>query len=975
MQAVLRKAFGPQARQLTKVLRRPLSSATQHEVKSELADAYEPRHIGPQEHDMEAMLKVCGVNTIKELIDETIPLHLRRDRELRLPEALGEQEALADFQKIMSKNKVFRSHIGQGYYPNFTPSVILRCLLENPSWYTPYTPYQAEIAQGRLEMLLNFQTMICDLTGMEISNASLLDEGLAAAEALVLCMNATRKRMTVVLSSDCFAQTLAVCETRLSALGLKVIITDDIESALDDTVCGVLTQYPCTHGTVKDFNALNEKIHAAGAKSVMATDLLACTVLTPPGEMGADVVVGTNQRFGVPMGFGGPHAGFLATKEEYKRKVPGRLIGVSMDSRGKKAYRLSLQTREQHIRRDKATSNICTAQALLANISAAYAIYHGPKGLKKIGERVHRNAVTLSEHLKDIEGVKVVSGEFFDTLCVEVANADAIIQKAQSMEVNLRKIDSTKVCLSIDETTTIQHLQDLITVFGGDASDITPSSSSPVSHLARASPFLTHPVFNSHHSETGMMRYLYNLEKRDLGLNTAAMPLGSCTMKLNSASCMLPVTWGTVNNIHPFVPAAQREGYADLIGKMEGYLAEITGFHSISLQPNSGSQGEYTGLMAIAAYHRSMGNAQRITCLIPTSAHGTNPASAAFAGMKIVVIKCDIEGNIDLDDLEAKAEKHKDTLSSLMVTYPSTHGVFEERIKEACEIIHSRGGQVYMDGANLQAQVGYMTPADLGADVCHLNLHKTFCIPHGGGGPGLGPIGVVEHLAPFLPSHPEIDMGGKQSFGTVSAAPWSSASILPISYMYIRMMGPDGLKRATEAAILSANYMLTRLKNHFPVLYTGTHGRCAHEFIMDIRPFKKYDITEEDVCKRLMDFNLHAPTMSWPVSGTLMWEPTESEPKWEVDRMCDAMIQIRKECDDISSGKVEAKDGPLRNAPHTADIIASDEWERPYTRMEAAYPLASLKNAKYWPYVGRIDNVYGDKNVICSCPPLSDYEE
>jgi len=588
---------------------------------------------------------------------------------------------------------------------------------------------------------------------------------------------------------------------------------------------------------------------------------------------------------------------------------------------------------------------------------------------------VHRNAVTLSEHLSNVKGVKVVSGEFFDTVCVEVANPDAILEKAQSMEINLRKIDSTKICISLDETTTTQHLQDLITIFGGDASDLSvTSSSTPVSHLHRVSPFLTHPIFNSHHSETGMMRYLYNLEKRDLGLNTAAMPLGSCTMKLNSASCMVPVTWGTVNNIHPFAPEDQYRGYKELIDKMEGYLAEITGFHSISLQPNSGSQGEYAGLMSIAAYHRSMGNGHRITCLIPTSAHGTNPASAAFAGMKIVVIKCDAQGDIDLKDLEEKAEKHKYTLSALMVTYPSTHGVFEERIKEACEIIHNRGGQVYMDGANLQAQVGYMTPADLGADVCHLNLHKTFCIPHGGGGPGLGPIGVVEHLAPFLPSHPEIDMGGVQSFGTVSAAPWSSASILPISYMYIRMMGPDGLKRATEAAILSANYMLTRLKDHFPVLYTGTHGRCAHEFIIDIRPFKKYDITEEDVSKRLSDFNLHAPTMSWPVSGTLMWEPTESEPKWEVDRMCDAMIQIRKECEDVMSGKIKAKDGVLRNAPHTADTIASDKWERPYTRMEAAYPLPSLKDAKYWPYVGRLDNVYGDKNVVCSCPPLEDYE-
>jgi len=971
MQAVLRKSFGPQAKCLRRVLRRPLSTLSP--LFTELMDAYEPRHIGPQEHDKQEMLRVCGVNTMQELIDETIPQHLRRDRELRLPAALGEQDALETFREIMNNNKVFRSHIGQGYYPNFTPSIILRCLLENPSWYTPYTPYQAEIAQGRLEMLLNFQTMICELTGMEISNASLLDEGLAAAEALVLAHNTTRKRDTVLLSSDCFRQTLAVCDTRLSALGLTVKIVDDIESSLDDSVCGVLTQYPCTNGKVKDFTALNEKIHAAGAKSVMAADLLACTVLKPPGEMGADAVVGTNQRFGVPMGFGGPHAGFLATKEEHKRKVPGRLIGVSLDSRGKKAYRLSLQTREQHIRRDKATSNICTAQALLANISAAYAIYHGPEGLKAIGNRVYNHAVTLAENLNALDGVNIVNNEFFDTLCVEVADSDAIVAKAHSMEINVRKIDSTKVCISLDETTKTKHLVDLITIFGGDGVTST-SSPSPVAHLQRVSPFLTHPIFNSHHSETAMMRYLYNLEKRDLGLNTAAMPLGSCTMKLNAASCMLPVTWPTVNNIHPFVPADQRQGYAQLISEMEEYLGEITGFDGISLQPNSGSQGEYAGLMAIAAYHRSQGNDHRVTCLIPTSAHGTNPASAAFAGMKIVVIKCDIEGNIDLKDLEQKAEKHKDTLSALMVTYPSTHGVFEEKIKEACEIIHNRGGQVYIDGANLQARVGYMTPANFGADVCHLNLHKTFCIPHGGGGPGLGPIGVKSHLCPFLPSHPEIDMGGAQSFGTVSAAPWSSTSILSISYMYIRMMGPDGLKRATETAILSANYMLTRLKEHYKVLYTGTHGRCAHEFIIDLRPYKKHDITEEDIAKRLMDFNLHAPTMSWPVSGTLMWEPTESEPKWELDRMCESMIQIKRECDEILSNNINPKDGILRNAPHTADMIASAEWDRPYTRMQAAYPIPSLKDNKYWPYVGRIDNAYGDKNVYCTCPPLESYE-
>lgn len=965
---------------MSRALRRPLSKLASATVERRVMDDdYEPRHIGPQAGEISAMLAECGAKSMTQLMDETIPHNLRRGRELNLPEALGESEALASFRQIMDQNKIFRSHLGQGYFPTLTPSVILRCMLENPSWYTPYTPYQPEISQGRLEMLLNYQTMVCELTGMEISNASLLDEGLAAAEAGIMTYNVYKgKRKRFLISSDCYPQTISVCTTRLPPLGLEVEVVDDISAAgLDDSVCGILVQHSGDSGEVTDFTNLCQEVHDVGGKVVIASDLLACTILKPPGAMGADIVVGVNQRFGVPMGFGGPHAGFLATKHEHQRRLPGRLIGVSKDKRGKPAYRLALQTREQHIRRDKATSNICTAQALLANISAAYSIYHGPNGLTKIGERVHQRALTFAEGCRNV-GLQVCHDNFFDTVRVKVPSTAHIVNRAESHGINVRTFGDS-ICVSFDETSTQEHVQELCEIFasasGKTMKELPSYLSSPIEHLKRSDPCLKHDIFKLHHSETAMMRYLYQLEKRDLGLNTAAIPLGSCTMKLNAASCMIPVTWPTVGGIHPFVPADQRRGYDQLISEAEDHLAEITGFHSISLQPNSGSQGEYAGVMCIAAYHRSKGEGHRNICLIPSNAHGTNPASAAFAGMKVVVVKCTAEGDIDMKDLKEKAEKNKDNLSCMMVTYPSTHGVFEEEIKVATELIHDLGGQVYMDGANLQAQVGYCTPDSLGADVCHLNLHKTFCIPHGGGGPGLGPIGVREHLSKFLPNHPIVSgVGGSESFGSVSAAPWSSASILTISYMYMRMMGPDGLKRATETSILSANYMLARLKPFYDILFTGSQGRCAHEFIIDLRPFKSCGITEEDVAKRLMDFNLHAPTMSWPVSGTLMIEPTESEPKYELDRMCEAFIKIRSEIQDVVDQKHTAAESPLRNAPHTADVVSSPVWVRPYTRHEGAFPLPGLVDNKFWPYVGRVDNSYGDKNLVCSCPALSDYE-
>lgn len=888
----------------------------------------------------------------------------------------------------MSKNKLYKSFIGAGYYDTKVPSVILRNIIENPGWYTPYTPYQAEIAQGRLEMLLNFQTMISDLTGLPVANASLLDEATAAGEAAVMVFNlSNKKKDRFVVLDDCHPQTIDVVKTRIESLGAKVDVVPKDCLNISDDVCGVLVQYPNTYGHLDFYKDLADDIHSKGGYLVAATDLLALTILKPPSDFGADVVVGTAQRFGVPLGYGGPHAGFLSTSEEHKRKIPGRLIGVSKDSRGKRALRMAMQTREQHIRRDRATSNICTAQALLANVSAAYAIYHGPKGLKDIALRTHGMARILEKGFK-LLGFQLKSSNFFDTICValpENLSADDLFKYCEAEKITIRVIDSTLVSLSTDEETNLEHIDAVFRAFSkamGKELVFTAKELSfsmdldallPI-ELQRSSEFLTHPIFNMYHSETELMRYLFSLQSKDLSLQTAMIPLGSCTMKLNAASEMIPVTWPETGKLHPFVPLHHAEGYTAMLKSLETMLADITGFHSISFQPNSGSQGEYAGLLCIRAYHESRGDSHRNVCLIPISAHGTNPASAVMAGMKVVVVKCDQDGNIDLEDLESLADKHRDNLSALMITYPSTHGVFEETVERACSIVHKFGGQVYMDGANLNAQVGFCSPGNIGADVCHLNLHKTFCIPHGGGGPGMGPIGVAEHLAPFLPGHKVVKTGGNKAIGAVSAAPFSSTSILPISWMYLKMMGAEGLKNATAAAILSANYMAKRLEKHYKILYRGSHGFVAHEFIVDLRPFKDIGITEEDVAKRLMDYNFHGPTMSWPVPGTLMIEPTESEPLHELDRFCDAMIKIREEISLVERGEVSATDSVLKGSPHTADMLLSSEWNRKYSRESAAYPLPYLRDNKFWPSVGRIDNVFGDRNVVCTCPPLSDYQ-
>jgi glycine dehydrogenase len=907
---------------------------------------------------------------------------------MNLPPALGEQEALADLKSIMSQNQVFRSHIGAGYYPNFTPTVILRNILENPGWYTPYTPYQAEVAQGRLEMLLNYQTMISDLTGLPVSNASLLDEATAAAEAMNMCMNSTthKKRKVFYVSEQVFEQTIAVLKTRALGVGIEVRVAHHTKFDYSkDDVFGVLLQYPAQDGTVENLKDIIAAAHAKDVRVVVASDLLALTVLTPPGELGADVVCGSAQRFGVPMGFGGPHAAFLATSESYKRKLPGRIIGVSKDSRGKPALRMAMQTREQHIRRDKATSNICTAQALLANMAAAYAIYHGPEGLKKIGTKVHAAARIFSAGVRSL-GLTANEKNFFDTVKITVAgNASKYVDAAAQKRINIRSLDANTLTVAFDETTTEQHIDELLTAFAGvagksvaSAAELSKSGDLSVpSAFARTSAFLQHPVFNMYHCEHEMLRYLYRLQMKDLSLATAMIPLGSCTMKLNSTSEMIPVTWPEVGQLHPFAPTAQTKGYEQMLTNLKEWLSEITGFHTVSLQPNAGSQGEYAGLLAIRAYHESRKDHHRNICLIPTSAHGTNPASAVMAGMKVVVVSCDVEGNIDYADLKAKTELHAANLSCMMMTYPSTHGVFEENVREVCALIHSHGGQVYMDGANMNAQVGLCSPGAIGADVCHLNLHKTFCIPHGGGGPGMGPIGVSKHLAPFLPGHPFLPEYETQNVvGAVTGAPFSSASILPISYMYIRMMGAQGLADATKVAILNANYMAARLRKHFSILYTGKNGTCAHEFIIDLREFKaSAGIVEEDVAKRLMDFNFHAPTMSWPVVGTLMVEPTESESLYELDRFCDAMIAIRHEIQAIQDGKSDKLDNPLKNAPHTADTVIADSWSRKYSREQAAYPLPYLKANKFWPTVGRLDNVFGDRHVVCTCPPLESYTQ
>ncbi|MEJ0089446.1 MAG: aminomethyl-transferring glycine dehydrogenase [Limisphaerales bacterium] len=934
-------------------------------------DQFVNRHIGPNAAETKELLALLGHKNLDELIDAAVPQKIRLEKKLNLPAAKSEFDALAELKKISSENKVFRSFIGMGYYDTITPPVIQRSVLENPGWYTQYTPYQAEISQGRLEALLNFQTMASELTGLDLANASMLDEATAAAEAMTMSHRLKDDRNIFFVSETCHPQTIEVVVARAKALGIEAIVGNHETFAFSDKVFGALVQYPDTFGAIHDYSGFTEKAHAAGAMVTVATDLLALTLIKPPGEFGADITVGSAQRFGVPLGYGGPHAAFFATRDEFKRQMPGRIVGVSKDTRGKPALRLALGTREQHIRREKATSNICTAQALLANMASLYACYHGAEGLKQIARHINTLTTMLASGLeRDFK----LNKTFFDTLTIEVEDASAIHKLAEKSQINLRQIDSTHVSISLDESSSLKDVNDLIEVVCNGKKltpvhDILCIDSIP-KDLKRASKFLQHPVFNRYHSETEMLRYIKRLEARDLSLTASMIPLGSCTMKLNAAAEMFPVSWPEFAKIHPFAPIKQTRGYQKMFEQLETWLAEITGFAGISLQPNAGSQGEYAGLLVIRAYHESRNEPHRKVCLIPTSAHGTNPASAVMAGMKVVAVACDANGNIDVADLKIKAETHKADLSCLMITYPSTHGVFEETIREICEIIHANGGQVYMDGANMNAQVGLTSPGFIGADVCHLNLHKTFCIPHGGGGPGVGPIGVAEHLVDFLPGHNVINLGGESPIGAVSAAPWGSASILTISWMYIAMMGPDGLTDATKVAILNANYIAARLEKYFPTLYRS-NGLVAHECILDLRAFHK--TTAEDVAKRLMDYGFHAPTLSWPVAGTLMVEPTESESKYELDRFCDAMISIHAEMTAIENGSADAKNNLLKNAPHTADQIASDNWNRPYTREAAAFPAKDLHDYKFWPHVSRVDNVFGDRNPVCSCMGMENY--
>jgi glycine dehydrogenase len=957
-------------------------------------DKFVRRHIGPNVNEAGEMLALLGRKNLDELIDAAIPKKIRLEKKLNLPDAQSEFEALAEIKKIAGENKVFRSFIGMGYYDTITPPVIQRNVLENPGWYTQYTPYQAEISQGRLEALLNFQTMASELTGLDLANASMLDEATAAAEAMTMSLRLKDGRNVFFISETCHPQTIEVVRARAHALGIEVVIGSHENFSFSEKVFGALVQYPDTFGAIHDFSGFAEKAHAAGAMLTVATDLLALTLIKPPGEFGADIAVGSAQRFGVPLGYGGPHAAFFATRDEFKRQMPGRIVGVSKDTRGKPALRLALGTREQHIRREKATSNICTAQALLANMASLYACYHGPEGLKKIAERVHALTQILAAGLEKLgfnvgQASRLPGGEaafqtpngqagrlpYFDTLTVARVDmrASDILKIAEAHRMNFRVIDEKTIGISLDETTSVNDVAEIWQIFNGDkvpaftVAELAPANSQ---FAIRNSQSLSHKVFNSYHSETEMLRYIKRLESRDLSLTASMIPLGSCTMKLNAAAEMFPVSWPEFAKIHPFAPVKQTRGYQILFQQLEDWLAEITGFAGISLQPNAGSQGEYAGLLVIRAYHESRGDTHRNVCLIPTSAHGTNPASAVMAGMKVVAIACDTNGNIDVADLKSKAEAHKNDLSALMITYPSTHGVFEETIREICEIIHANGGQVYMDGANMNAQVGLTSPGFIGADVCHLNLHKTFCIPHGGGGPGVGPIGVAEHLVVFLPGHNVINLGGENPIGAVSAAPWGSASILTISWMYIAMMGADGLTDATKFAILNANYIAARLEKYFPTLYRS-NGLVAHECILDLRAFHK--TTAEDVAKRLMDYGFHAPTLSWPVAGTLMVEPTESESKYELDRFCDAMISIHAEMTAIENGSADAKNNLLKNAPHTADQIASDNWNRPYGREQAAFPAKSLLEYKFWPHVSRVDNVFGDRNPVCSCIGMENY--
>jgi glycine dehydrogenase len=945
-------------------------------------DRFEHRHLGPGPEEVPEMLRVIGVSSLDALIDEVVPSAIRREGPLALPPAVTEHEYLAELRQIASTNRVVKSLLGLGYADTITPPVILRNLFENPGWYTPYTPYQAEIAQGRLESLLNFQTMVRDLTGMEVANASLLDEPTAAGEAMTLLHRVQPRRAatrdTFLVSSRALPQTRAVLESRAEPLGLalRVVDTDTVE--FTDDVFGVLVQYPDEFGRVDDLTDLIARAHEAGVLVAVATDLLALTLLTPPGEAGADVVVGNSQRFGVPLGYGGPHAAFFATREAHVRQMPGRVIGVSVDSSGRQAYRMALQTREQHIRREKATSNICTAQALLANMAAMYAVYHGPSGLRAIAAHVRAMTEALERALAAL-GFAQANAQYFDTLHVATPGAaDRAVAAALDAGFNIRRVDADSVVIALDETTS--HA-DLVALAGAFASVATrpapaieerPASPYPAA-LARRSPYLTHPVFNAHHSETEMMRYLRSLERKDIGLGEAMIPLGSCTMKLNAAAEMLPVSWPEFSRLHPFAPADQAAGYARIFAELESALCEATGFAAVSLQPNSGAQGELAGLLVIRAWHQSRGEAHRNVVLIPSSAHGTNPASAVMAGMRVLVVATDPQGYVDVADLRTKAAAHSADLAALMVTYPSTHGVYEETIREICDVVHQYGGQVYMDGANMNAQVGLTSPASIGADVCHLNLHKTFAIPHGGGGPGMGPIGVAAHLAPFLPGHPLARVGGAQGIPPVAAAPWGSASILLISYGYIRMLGAAGLTNATRTAILNANYIKSRLERHYDVLFTNVRSRVAHEMIFDLRAFRSAGVDEIDVAKRLMDYGFHAPTVSFPVPGTLMIEPTESEPKAELDRFCDAMIAIRAEIADIVNGKADPKDNVLKNAPHTAAAVTDDEWSHSYSRRQAAYPLPWVQERKIWPAVGRIDNPYGDRNLFCVCPPVEEY--
>lgn len=950
-------------------------------------DIFVHRHLGPTEADVREMLALLGLPSLQALSDATVPRDIQLGRPLDIPPNRGEQAVLQELRDLAQENRIYRSYLGMGYYDCITPPVIQRNILENPGWYTQYTPYQAEIAQGRLEALVNFQTMVADLTGLPLANASLLDEATAAAEAMAMCLAIARgtqqEKKEFFVSQDCHPQTIAVLQTRAEPLDVTLHVGRTTTINFDNPqLSGMLLQYPTTDGYVGDYQALVQQAHNAGMLVVVATDLLALTLLRPPGDFGADIAVGSSQRFGVPMGFGGPHAAFLAAKEAYKRQMPGRIAGVSKDRSGQVAYRLSLQTREQHIRREKATSNICTAQVLLAIIAGMYAVYHGPDGLRRIGERVHGLAAVFAAGLQQL-GFDIGSQEFFDTVHVRLTKTQCehILVRADDQGLNLRRHEDDSLSVSLDETTEEGDVRRLWEVFVGHQR--LPLTIQELSHtvrtsypanLARTTPYLTHEVFNRYHAEHELLRYLHRLQSRDLSLTHSMIPLGSCTMKLNATAEMLPVTWPEFARLHPFAPAEQSRGYQELFRQLEARLAEITGFAAVSLQPNAGSQGEYAGLMVIRAYHRSQGEFQRDVCLIPVSAHGTNPASAAMVGMTVVPVACDKQGNVDLTDLEAKAAEHRMRLAALMLTYPSTHGVFESDVRRICQIVHTHGGQVYMDGANMNAQVGLCRPGDIGADVCHLNLHKTFCIPHGGGGPGMGPIAVARHLATFLPGHPLTGLGSTESIGPVSAAPYGSPSILTIPWVYIALMGRDGLMKATQVAILNANYMAKRLEKHYPILYTGVGGFVAHEFILDLRQFKDIaGIEAMDVAKRLMDYGFHAPTVSFPVAGTLMIEPTESESKAELDRFCHAMILIRTEIQDIIDGRQPRTNNVLKNAPHTAQAVTASQWDRSYSREQAAYPAPWVKDHKFWPHVGRIDEAYGDRNLICTCPPMEPY--